>query len=87
MSIDKYQETFAEIQVTTDPYRYAYLKWIASYMWKLFNYESAYEVINSEEKYRQWLKPGRSGLAEEAKRSIKRRDEKGESVAFLLKQG
>jgi hypothetical protein len=56
-------------------------------MWKLFNYESAYEVINSEEKYRQWLKPGRSGLAEEARRSIKRRDEKGGSIAFLLKQG
>ncbi len=84
MSIEKFQEAYAEIQVTTDPYRYAYLKWIGFHMWKLFDYESGFEVINSEEKYQQWQKPGRSGLAEEAMQSIKRRDELGECVAFPM---
>ena len=87
MSIEKFQEAFAEIQATTDPYRYAYLKWIGYHMWKLFDYESGLEVINSEEKYRQWRKPGRSGLAEDAKQSIKRRDEMGEPVTFPLNPG
>jgi hypothetical protein len=87
MSIEKFQEAYAEIQSTTDPYRYAYLKWIGYHMWKLFDYESGLEVINSEEKYRQWRKPGRSGLAEDAKRSIKRRDEMDEPVTFPLNPG
>lgn len=82
MSIEKFQAAFSEIQATTDPYRFAYLKWIGYHMWKLFDYESGLEVINSEEKYRQWQKPGRSELAEEAKRSIKRRDEMNEPVTF-----
>ena len=84
MSIKKFQEAYAEIQATTDPYRYAYLKWISYHMWKLFDYESGFEVINSEEKYRQWRKPGRSGLAEAARRSIKHRDKTGEPVTFPL---
>ncbi len=84
MSIEKFQEAYAEIQSTTDPYRYAYLKWIGYHMWKLFDYESGLEVINSEEKYKQWRKPGRSGLAEDAKRCIKRRDKMGGPVTFPL---
>ena len=87
MSIEKFHEAYAEIQSTTDPYRYAYLKWIGYHMWKLFDYESGLEAINSEEKYRQWRKPGRSGLAEDAKQSIKRRDEMGEPVTFPLYLG
>ena len=87
MSVKKFQEAYAEIHVTTDPYRYAYLKWIGYHMWKLFDYESGFEVINSEEKYRQWQKPGRSELAEDAKQSIKRRDETGKPVTFPFKLG
>ncbi|RKZ70394.1 MAG: hypothetical protein DRQ44_00815 [Gammaproteobacteria bacterium] len=87
MSIEKFNDAFSEIQVTTDPYRYAYLKWIGYHMWKLFDYDSATEVINSEEKYRQWQKPGRSELAEEARQSIKHRDETGEPVTLLVKLG
>ena len=56
-------------------------------MWKLFDYESAIEVIKSEEKYRQWQKPGRSELAEDAMQSIKHRDETGEPVTFPIKLG
>ena len=87
MSIKNFHKAYAEIQSTTDPYRYAYLKWIGYHMWKLFDYESGLEVINSEEKYRQWRKPGRSELAEDAKRSIKSRDEMGEPVTFPLNLG
>ena len=87
MSIEKFQEAYAEIQATTDPYRYAYLKWIGYHMWKLFDYESGFKVINSKEDYRQWRKPGRSGLAEDARRSIKHRDETGATVTFPLKPG
>ena len=87
MSIEKFKDAFAEIQVTTDPYRYAYLKWIGYHMWKLFDYESGLDVINSEEKYRQWQKPGRSELAKDARKSIKHRDETGEPVTFPIKLG
>jgi len=80
---EEFQQAYAEIQTTIDPRRYDYLKWIGYHMWKLFDYESGLEMINSKEAYAKH----RVVSLDSAKRDIQHRDETGEPVTFPLKRG
>ncbi|MFK5914442.1 MAG: hypothetical protein QM484_08700 [Woeseiaceae bacterium] len=80
---EKFQDAYSEIQRTTDPLRYDYLKWIGYHMWKLFDYESGLEMINSKEAYAKH----RPVSLHSAKQDIQRRDETGEPITSALKRG
>lgn len=80
---EKFQEAYSEIQTTTDPRRYDYLKWIGYQMWKLFDYESGLEMISSKEAYAKHRPVNLS----RAKLEIQQRDETGKPITSILKQG
>lgn len=78
-----FQEAFNEINTTTNPRRFDYLKWIGYQMWKLFDYESGLEMIQSEKAYRKH----RPVNLDDARQSIEERDNTGEPVWFAVKRG
>lgn len=84
---EDFQQAYAEIQTTTDPMRYAYLKWIGYHMWKRFDYESGLKMINSETEYRRFKREVGRGLVADGNQGIKERDATGEPVTFPLKSG
>lgn len=82
-----FQEAYAEIQTTSDPCRYAYLKWIGYQMWKIYDYESGLEAIKKNwQDCKEWRGCTPSSRAD-AKRDIEHRDSTGEPVTVSLKQG
>ena len=84
---ETFQQAYTEIQTTTDPMRYAYLKWVGYQMWKLFDYESGLEMINSEAEYSKFKHGVGRGLVNDGERRIRHRDETSEPVTFPLKRG
>ena len=56
-------------------------------MWKLFDYESGLEMINSEDKYRRFKREVGRNLVADGKQRIAERDATGEPVTFPLKRG
>ena len=82
---EAYQEAYAEIQTATDLMRYAYLKWIGYQMWKLFDYKSGLEAINSKEAYLSFKHGINRGFIEDAKHDIQHRDETREPITSQLK--
>ena len=84
---EAFQQAYAEIQTTTDPCRYAYLKWIGYQMWKIYDYESGLEAIKKDWRdCREW-RGCDSGSIAYAKRDIEHRDKTCEPVTFPLKRG
>lgn len=78
-----FQVAYNEINTTTDPQRFDYLKWIGYHMWKLFDYESGLKMIQDDKAYKRH-KPV---SIEDARISIKERDRTGKPVWFAVKRG